>query len=403
MINLAIYRRLLSDRQLRRIVLHSVLPRLPLGMNSLGITLLVQNSSGSFAQAGWVAGAYMAAMAVQAALVGRWIDLRGPQGLLLPMAAGYALSMLLLVWVSYQGASLPWLMAAAGAAGLCFPPVSTLLRATFRKADMAASLRQSAYAVDSMIIESCFILGPLLLSLAVWLGSEAYAVMLSALLVAVGVPLFVRTGALQRWGQVETGVERHWLGPLQVQGVRRALVLSLLVTLGVGMMEIAMPAFAEAQGKKEWTGLFYAVMSVPSVVAVLTYGSRTWAMPLRRQIVLCLLWLTGGLLLMSQAASVGWFALGCMVVGMAIGPIFTMLALQLGGLSPSATVTEAFTWNAMLFTLGIGLGIWLGGLLVQAWGWQWPLWAGAAVTVLGVLWCPLIPVAQAEQEAPEAA
>ncbi|MFO4986965.1 hypothetical protein RCK87_24780, partial [Salmonella enterica subsp. enterica serovar 1,4,[5],12:i:-] len=50
-----------ADRELRRIMLGSVLPRLPIGMNALGLTLLVQAATGSFAQAGWVSGAYMAA------------------------------------------------------------------------------------------------------------------------------------------------------------------------------------------------------------------------------------------------------------------------------------------------------------------------------------------------------
>ena len=71
MINLAVCRSPLSGRPLGRMVRHAVLPRQPLGVDSPS-TLPVQNSSGSFAQAGWVAGAYMAACAVGAALVGQF-------------------------------------------------------------------------------------------------------------------------------------------------------------------------------------------------------------------------------------------------------------------------------------------------------------------------------------------
>ena len=52
MIDLSAYRTLFADRELRRIMLGSVLPRLPIGMNALGLTLLVQAATGSFAQAG---------------------------------------------------------------------------------------------------------------------------------------------------------------------------------------------------------------------------------------------------------------------------------------------------------------------------------------------------------------
>ena len=94
MIDLSAYRTLFADRELRRIMLGSVLPRLPIGMNALGLTLLVQAATGSFAQAGWVSGAYMAALALQAPVVGRFIDQRGPRGVMLPLAAGHTLALL---------------------------------------------------------------------------------------------------------------------------------------------------------------------------------------------------------------------------------------------------------------------------------------------------------------------
>ena len=46
MIDLSAYRTLFADRELRRIMLGSVLPRLPIGMNALGLTLLVQAAPG---------------------------------------------------------------------------------------------------------------------------------------------------------------------------------------------------------------------------------------------------------------------------------------------------------------------------------------------------------------------
>ena len=46
-------------------------------------------------------------------------------------------------------------------------------------------------------------------------------------------------------------------------------------------------------------------------------------------------------------------------------PLITALSLQLGALAPSSTVTEAFTWSTTLLMLGLGLGMWAGGALVQ--------------------------------------
>lgn len=396
MIDLSVYRRLFADRPLRRIMLSTVLPRLPLGMNALGMTMLVQASSDSFAQAGWVTGSYMAATAIQAPVVGRTIDLHGPQRIMLPLTLGHVLAMLLLVWVTRQQAALPWLMAMAALAGLCFPPVSTVLRASLRKADMAPALRQSAFAVDTILVESCFILGPMLLSLALLAGSPAHAVVLSAACMGLGVPLFVRSGALQRWGRVEAPGQRHWLGPLQVAGVRRTLLFTLLATLSVGLMEMSVPAFSTAHDQPQMVGPLYAVMSLPSILAVLTYGTRSWAWPLNRQLLSCALWMASGYLLMAHAASMTGFALGCALAGSAVGPLFTIMSLQLGAMAPGSSVTEAFTWFTTLVTLGLGGGMWLGGLLVQQAGWSAPLLTATAVVVLAALWCPWIPQAKAD-------
>ena len=122
MIDLSAYRTLFADRELRRIMLGSVLPRLPIGMNALGLTLLVQAATGSFAQAGWVSGAYMAALALQAPVVGRFIDQRGPRGVMLPLAAGHTLALLGVVWAAHQGLRLPWLLAARLWRGCSFRP-----------------------------------------------------------------------------------------------------------------------------------------------------------------------------------------------------------------------------------------------------------------------------------------
>ena len=391
MIDLSAYRTLFADRELRRIMLGSVLPRLPIGMNALGLTLLVQAATGSFAQAGWVSGAYMAALALQAPVVGRFIDQRGPRGVMGPLAAGHTLALLGVVWAAHQGLRLPWLLGSAFVAGLFFPPVSTVIRAMYRKADMTASQRQSAFAVESVVVESCFILGPLLVSLALLAGSAAYGVLLAAGFIAMGVPLFARTGAIERWGQVERTAERHWLGPLQVMGVRRSLGLTLLVATGFGLNEIAVPAFATALGDTRLVGLFYAALSIPSAIAGLLYGTRRWGPPLNRQILLAVLWLAAGSVAMALAPSAPWFALACLFTGLAFGPLITALSLQLGALAPSSTVTEAFTWSTTLLMLGLGLGMWAGGAMVQQWGWSASLLAAACAMALAALWAPWVP------------
>ena len=90
------------------------------------------------------------------------------------------------------------------------------------------------------------------------------------------------------------------------------------------------------------------------------------------------------------------FALACLFTGLAFGPLITALSLQLGALAPSASVTEAFTWSTTLLMLGLGAGMWLGGVLAQQWGWSAALLGAAAAMALAALFSPCVPAVRAD-------
>jgi predicted MFS family arabinose efflux permease len=209
--------------------------------------------------------------------------------------------------------------------------------------------------------------------------------------VAVGVWHFSRSGALARWGEVERGVERHLLGPLKVAAVRRALLLSFFFAIGIGLNEIALPAFATESGAPSNVGWFYAAMSVPSAFTGFAYGTRHFAWPLNRQILATGLWIATGSVLMALAKTPLFFALACAFMGLAVGPMITALSLQLGKLSPSQYSTEAFTWSMTLFMIGLGSGLWAGGALIERFGAASSLFACALLTLVAALCCLTVP------------
>lgn len=401
MINLTPYRTLFADQELRRIILSSVVPRLPIGMNALGLTLLVQSQTQSFTRAGMVSAAYLCALAIQAPIIGRFVDNNGPKAVMMPLAIMHALALLLLVFAVTKLASLPLMLAAAFLAGAVFPPVSMTIRAMYRKSGMADSQKQTAFAVESVIMECSFILGPLLVSLTMLAGSPAFAVIASAVMGVFGTWHFSHSGALTRWGEVERGehVVRHWLGPLKVPAIRRALLLSFFFAVGIGLNEIALPAFANFTGHPARVGWFYAAMSIPSAIMGFAYGSRHFAWPLNRQIMASGLWLAAGSVLMALATETWAFLLGCAVTGLAFGPMITALSLQLGKLSPSEYSTEAFTWSMTLFMIGLGIGFWAGGGLIEQFGWTSSLSACSVLMVVAAVCCLAVPEVRNERDA----
>lgn len=362
-------------------------------MNALALTVLVQSQTGSFAAAGSASAAYMIAAAIQAPIVGRYIDQNGPQRVMVPLGLIHAFALICAIVAAIWVLPVIFIMSAAFVAGATFPPVSMTIRAMYRKSSMTDAQKQTAFAIEAVVMELAFTLGPLAVSLALLTGQAATAVFASAMLAATGAWSFARSGALTRWGEVESGVaiKRHWLGPLKHSAVRRALLLSAAFGSAIGLLEIALPAFAQSVGSKAMVGWYFAALSIPSAVTGLVYGTWKISWPLNRQIMGAAVWLAiGAALLAMMNDSAGFIAI-CILTGLAFGPMITALSLQLGKLTPVEYSTEAFTWSMTMFLSGMGVGFTAGGLLIEATGWHASLVASAALFVAAGLSCLAIP------------
>ncbi len=76
-----------SSRSARRMLVLSIVARLPLTMLSIALLVHAQHLTGSFAAAGAVSGAYAVALGVGGPLLGGLVDRRGPRPVLLAGAA----------------------------------------------------------------------------------------------------------------------------------------------------------------------------------------------------------------------------------------------------------------------------------------------------------------------------
>jgi len=388
---LAPYRRLLADRELKRIILTSLIARIPVGMNSLAITLGLQSLTGSFAAAGLAASAYLLAVGLQAPVIGRLIDQRGPASVMLPLATAHAAALTLLLVLAMQSTPTLVLVVIAAVAGFTFPPVSMTMRAMYRKSQLADAQKQTAFAIEAILMEMCFIVGPLVVSAAASLGRPELAILASAVFSGAGVAAFARSGALARWGRVEHEAERHWAGPLTIRAVRRALVLSLSFGLAIGLLEIAATGYAQSIGRPALIGALFAAMSITSALSGFAYGARPWPGALARHCLLAMLWLAGGALLLAVAETPWVMVVGCFIAGCGFGPGMTAMNLQLGKLTPSQYSTEAFTWSMTLFMGGLGAGFLVGGLLIEHGGWSHAMAASALVFALAAAVCLNLP------------
>jgi MFS family permease len=119
MISLARYAALLEPRDMRQLFVASMVGRLPIGISGLAILILVQSTSGSFAQGGAATGCYVAGLAAIAPLLGRLIDRYGPRLVLTAAGLLFPAALVALVASVATGAARS---SSVAYAKRCFPP-----------------------------------------------------------------------------------------------------------------------------------------------------------------------------------------------------------------------------------------------------------------------------------------
>ena len=374
---------LLDHPGLPVVVVLSVLCRLPLGMTPLAVLLLVRAETGSFATAGLTTGVYAAAVALVSPLRTRMVDRSGMSLVLATSGVLHPLGLLGLLAAATAGVPVGVVVALALASGLTFPPVAAVMRALWTSLLPDDAARRTAFSLESVLVETAFVLGPLAVALALTTGSAAGAVVAAALLVAVGSLGLAWSPLVRAWtpqGQATRGLA----GPLASLTLRWLLAVSALLGVAIGAVEVAVPAFADAAGSPAAGGVLIAVWSLGSVAGGLWYGGRDHGAPSEVQYPWLLGLLAVGFALPLLAA--GPVSLGLLLAagGLTIAPSTACNSALVARAAPDGTVTEAFGWSTMTVFGGVSVGTATGGALVDAAGARTglALAAGAAVCAL---------------------
>jgi len=364
LISLARYSALLLQPGLSSILATSVLGRLPIGITGLAILMFGQSSSGSFASGGTIAACYVAGLATVAPLVGRLIDRSGPRPALLACAFLFPAALVALVLALEDAAPQGFAFALAGLAGACFPPITVCMRTFYRQRLQDDALLATAYSLESVLIESIFILGPVLVAMFVALASPASAVLFAAACGCIGTLLFQRSRALQDW-RIEPRGKSSLFGPLVEPGFARLLIVIVCYATAFGLVEIGTTAHAAESGEPALAGVLLGIMSVGSAGGGLVYGSRGWRQPLARQFAFTLALMGIGIMPLALPMPPWIFGFVCVAAGIVMAPALIMQAMLVAKIARAANATEAFTWSSTSLLAGVGLGLTCGGLLLE--------------------------------------
>ncbi|MGI8507060.1 MAG: MFS transporter [Solirubrobacteraceae bacterium] len=359
---MAKYRSVLSVPGSPRLLASALAGRLPQGMSSLAILLLVRGTTHSYALAGLAVGAYAFASAACAPLQGRLVDRFGRLRVLVPSALGQAVVLVAFVLSCSAHAVGAALVLLAGLAGALMPPVAPTLRGLLREVFHDPGVRDTAYALDSVIQELVWITGPLLVALIITVLSPAGAVLLGAAVCIVGTLLFVRSPLAR--GSGTRAAHEPRTAVLANPELRRMLAPVALTGVAIGAIDVGLPSLALHAGSRPASGLLLALWSLGSMAGGLWYGSRVWQSSLASRYRLLLGLAVACTAPLTVARSVPAGVVCSLLAGLTIAPVFSCQYALIGRAVTPGSETEAFTWVSAALVGGLAVGSAIAGAAV---------------------------------------
>ncbi|MBE7371221.1 MFS transporter [Dermacoccus barathri] len=371
------YGRVLANPHTRLLLLLGFAVRVPMFGVAVILTLhVVETLHRTWSAAGLVAAVSTLAVAVSGPWRGKLLDRLGLRRVVGPSIVLTALCWTIAPFVGY----VPLLML-AGVAGLFAVPVFTIVRQGVIAATSDED-RRTALAVDGIVVESAFMVGPILaIALATafdtrWVifGLEMVSAAASCLLWLADPP--IRSAIAEEDATDAVLPRRAWLTP-------RFLVVCFVAFAAVLVLsgsDVSFVAAAKHFSQPEHLGLVLAASGLGSVIGGLTYGALPKAPPL----FFLLFALAAATVPIGLASSMLTLALGAFLAGMFCAPTMTASVDAVARVVPERVRGEAMGWHGSFLTTGGALGGPIAGWAIDRHG-----FAGgfAAVGGLGALIC----------------
>ncbi len=403
------YRSVLVDPRARAFSAAGFVARLPISMTGIGIVLLVSLTSGSFGRAGLVTAVATLTGAVAAPAWGRVIDRIGQARVLLVAAVLATAGTVLLIISVLADWPLLATLAAAVLVGLGFTSAGACVRARWTYRLAGSPLLNTAFAVEAVLDEVVFIVGPVLVTF-----------LATAIHPALGIGV---AGTLGLVGAVLLAVQRGTEPPVHFETRRAArgrISLAVLIPVVIaccalgavfGGMEVVVVAFAREADVLSYAGVLLMAWACGSLVAGVLTGSRQWqASPAQRFRVGAAV--LGCSLIPLPFISQPIFVAAILIIsGMAIAPTLIASVAVTQASVPQSRLTEALAWTTTGLAAGVAAGAAVLGQLIDAYGARagfWGVVGAGALLIISALWVrvqpPVVgaPVSPAQPDTPAA-
>ncbi|MCF6099251.1 MFS transporter [Mesorhizobium muleiense] len=361
------YREIFKARGAKGFAAAGFVARMPMAMAPIGIVAMLSQTHGEYWLAGAVSATYALANAFVAPQISRLVDRLGQARIVAPTTVISVLAFVVLIAAANQDLPI-WTLFVSALLAAAMPSIPAMVRARWTELFRDRPEMNTAFAFESAADELVYIAGASLsVGLSVALFPEA-GMLASTLFLAFGsTALILQRSTEPRVRPVDQGSRGSAIRLRPVQIITLALIF---IGATFATTEVSTVAITKELGQPGAASLVIGVYALGSFVVGIALGALNLKTPLQIQLAIAIAIIALTTLPLLVADTVPLLALAVFVSGVAISPTFITAFGLIERRVPEAMLTEGVTWVMTGIGIGIALGSFAAGWVVDAFGAQ---------------------------------
>lgn len=347
-----------------------VVGRMPMGMLSLGLVILLTSDTGSYGVAGAVSAIAALGYAAVTPRVARLADRCGQARVLRPQAAVFVAATVGLSLCAISHAPVWAVAITAALSRASMPSLGAMVRSRWSQlvssGDLRGDLLDAAFSLEGIADELIFITGPVLVVAIAAVFTPVAGVLVTAALSVTGVLGLVRQRRTEPPAAPAASGTRG--SALRSPGLR--ILIGMTVCLGALFVAVDLStiAFAQQHGAKAAAGPLLGLYGLGSAIAGVWYGTRRWRSSHSARLIAALAATVLGVAPLAFVPGIWAMAAAITAAGLGISATLASSYRVAELTVPAGQRTEAMSWLTTAAAIGSAMGAPLAGYLIDRHG-----------------------------------